>query len=206
MARIAVEDMPRQFPKIALTDVDEKVRLMAEMVYASALKEEDTKEAQSMFSVPEDCPIGLHQAKEHELLKELAEQHSEQSAKRKKNFKLRRSQSMSQQFPSVCPDWAFSVIAPLISTTDGAPPEREPVPEFQRVTISGDYCAGVTVEDYEQAASSLLKALVIREKYSKLAYHCFPRTTSRFLRSANDEKWTEEDEVLPGLDSFNTQI
>lgn len=58
------------------------MRLIAERVYASALKEEDIKDALSMFTVPEDCPIGLHQAKEHELLKEMAEQHSEQTAKR----------------------------------------------------------------------------------------------------------------------------
>lgn len=75
--------MPRQFPKITLSEADEEVRLLAERVYASALKEEDNKDAISMFTVPEeDCPIGLHQAKERELLKELAEQQSEESTKR----------------------------------------------------------------------------------------------------------------------------
>lgn len=75
-------DMPRQFPKIALSDVDEEVRLLAEKVYASALKEEDTKDALSLYTVPEDCPIGLQEARQRELLKELAEQQSEESAKR----------------------------------------------------------------------------------------------------------------------------
>lgn len=56
----------------------------------------------------------------------------------------------------------------------------------------------ITVEDYEQAAKSLLGALFIREKYSRLAYHSFPRTTARFLRSCQDQKWREEDEVRPG--------
>uniref|UniRef100_A0A8C2PXY9 AMP deaminase n=1 Tax=Cyprinus carpio TaxID=7962 RepID=A0A8C2PXY9_CYPCA len=65
--------MPRQFPKIFLCDVDEEVRLLAEKVYASALKEEDTKDALSMYTVPEDCPIGLQEAKQRELLRELAE-------------------------------------------------------------------------------------------------------------------------------------
>ena len=55
-----------------------------------------------------------------------------------------------------------------------------------------------TVEAYEQAAQSLLKALFIREKYSKLAYHRFPRTTAQFLRQSAGERWTEEDEILPG--------
>lgn len=54
------------------------------------------------------------------------------------------------------------------------------------------------MEDYEQAAKSLLGALFIREKYSRLAYHHFPRTTARFLRNAENEPWREEDEIRPG--------
>uniref|UniRef100_A0A8C1GZ66 AMP deaminase n=1 Tax=Cyprinus carpio TaxID=7962 RepID=A0A8C1GZ66_CYPCA len=139
---------------ISLHEVDERVRLLAEKVYASALKEEDNKNTLSMFTVPEDCPIGLHQAKD---------------------FKLMRSQSISLQ--SVAPDWAMSVIAPLLTPSTPIGPLPVNIPEFQRVTISGDYCAGITVEDYEQAAKTLLKALFIREKYSRLAYHRFPRIT-----------------------------
>lgn len=56
----------------------------------------------------------------------------------------------------------------------------------------------VTVDDYEQAAKSLVKALLIREKYSRLAYHRFPRTTSQYLCSMRDQKWKVEDEVYPG--------
>uniref|UniRef100_A0A4W5PWT5 AMP deaminase n=1 Tax=Hucho hucho TaxID=62062 RepID=A0A4W5PWT5_9TELE len=175
-------DMPRQFPKITLSEVDEETRLLAEKVYASALKE-DTKDALSMFTVPEDCPIGLHQAKERELLKELAEQHSEESAKRKKSFKMIRSQSASLQglqIP-VTAEWARSVVTPFLSPSSTCSSLPENCPEYQRVTISGDYCAGITVEDYEQAAKTLMKALFIREKYSRLAYHRFPQTVAQFL-------------------------
>ncbi|MEQ2162929.1 hypothetical protein GOODEAATRI_025009, partial [Goodea atripinnis] len=56
----------------------------------------------------------------------------------------------------------------------------------------------ITLEDYEQAAKSLFKALTIREKYSRLAYHRFPRTIAQFLRNGENLKWNEEDEVLPG--------
>uniref|UniRef100_A0A4W5Q0V6 AMP deaminase n=1 Tax=Hucho hucho TaxID=62062 RepID=A0A4W5Q0V6_9TELE len=174
--------MPRQFPKITLSEVDEETRLLAEKVYASALKE-DTKDALSMFTVPEDCPIGLHQAKERELLKELAEQHSEESAKRKKSFKMIRSQSASLQglqIP-VTAEWARSVVTPFLSPSSTCSSLPENCPEYQRVTISGDYCAGITVEDYEQAAKTLMKALFIREKYSRLAYHRFPQTVAQFL-------------------------
>ncbi|XP_071013879.1 AMP deaminase 3 isoform X2 [Oncorhynchus clarkii lewisi] len=195
------EDMPRQFPKITLSEVDEETRLLAEKVYASALKEEDTKDALSMFTVPEDCPIGLHQAKERELLKELAEQHSEESAKRKKSFKMIRSQSASLQglqIP-VTAEWARSVVTPFLSPSSTCSSLPENCPEYQRVTISGDYCAGITVEDYEQAAKTLMKALFIREKYSRLAYHRFPQTVAQFLRSAENQTWKEEDGVLPDV-------
>ncbi|XP_029951781.1 LOW QUALITY PROTEIN: AMP deaminase 3-like [Salarias fasciatus] len=175
---------------MSMSEVDEKVRLIAEKVYASALKEEDTKDAMALFSVREDCPIGLHEDRERALQKEMAEQQSQESAKKKKSFMLKRSQSVSMSV-----DGFPSALSPL--PADGGLPET--VPEFQRVTISGDYCAGITVEDYEQAAKSLLKALFIREKYSRLAYHRFPRTIARFLRDAENEKWQEEDEVLPDI-------
>uniref|UniRef100_A0A8C4I9R5 AMP deaminase n=1 Tax=Dicentrarchus labrax TaxID=13489 RepID=A0A8C4I9R5_DICLA len=139
--------MPRQFPKVTLSEAEEETQLLAEKVYASALKEEDHKDALSMFTVPEDCPIGLQQAKEHELLKELAEQ---------------------QQ-------------------------------HLRLIYVSCPFPIQITLEDYEQAAKSLFKALLIREKYSKLAYHRFCRTTTQFLRSAENMRWRQEEEVLPGL-------
>uniref|UniRef100_A0A672NXJ1 AMP deaminase n=1 Tax=Sinocyclocheilus grahami TaxID=75366 RepID=A0A672NXJ1_SINGR len=154
------------------------VRLLAEKVYASALKEEDTKDALSMYTVPEDCPIGLQEAKQRELLRELAEQQSEESAKRSASI----NQSVSNPASNLLPQHTCLEVS-----------------KYQRVTISGDYCAGITVEDYEQAAKSLLKALFIREKYSKLAYHRFPWTTAKFLRNAANERWTEEDEILPDI-------
>uniref|UniRef100_A0A3P8SQ46 AMP deaminase n=1 Tax=Amphiprion percula TaxID=161767 RepID=A0A3P8SQ46_AMPPE len=163
--------MPRHFPKVTLSEAEEETQLLAEKVYASALKEEDNKDALSMFTVPEDCPIGLQQAKEHELLKELAEQQSEETKVNFSGIKLNT-------------DWTRSVaVTPYLSPSSTCSSVPESCPDYQRVTITGDYCAGVTVEDYEQAARSLFKALLIREKYSKLAYHRFCRTTSQFLRS-----------------------
>ncbi|XP_028650726.1 AMP deaminase 3-like isoform X1 [Erpetoichthys calabaricus] len=195
-ASVLGKDMPRQFPKISLVEVDENVRLLAEKVFATALREEDTKNVMSLYSVAEDCPIGQIEAKQRELQKELAEQKSEESSKRKKSFKLIRSQSMSLQTP-INQDWVNSVISPIISPESPTLSLKDSVPEFQRVAISGDYCAGITVEDYEHAAQGLLKSLLIREKYTKFAYHRFPRTTAQFLRSAENEIWNVEDEVIP---------
>lgn len=55
----------------------------------------------------------------------------------------------------------------------------------------------ITVEDYEQAAKSLAKALMIREKYARLAYHRFPRTTARYLGHRRGDTVPPE-EGLPG--------
>ncbi|XP_014847407.1 PREDICTED: AMP deaminase 3-like isoform X1 [Poecilia mexicana] len=183
------KEIARLFPKMSLSVADEKIRLMAEKVYISALREEDTKDAMALFSVPEDCPIGLHEDREREMQKELAEQQSQESVKRKKTFLLKRSQSMSLQ-----DDWRASPL-PTPGGAEAFIPEN--FPDYQRVTISGDYCAGITVEDYEQAARSLFKALVIREKYSKLVYHRFTRTVAKYLRDGENVKWSEDDEVLP---------
>ncbi|XP_059832215.1 AMP deaminase 3-like isoform X1 [Hypanus sabinus] len=194
--------MPRQFPKASQTEEDKHVRIIAEKVFASALREEDTKDALSLFDIAEDCPIGKQEAKERELQREIAEQQSETSAKRKKSFRLIRSHSLSLQIPAC--DGALTMPSPAM--TPQTPSQNLPffgiqlpyeVPEFQRVTISGDYCAGITVEDYEHAARGLIKALFIREKYMRLAYQMFPRITRQYMRTIKDDQWPEEDEVMP---------
>lgn len=78
----SIADVPRQFPKVTLSQEEEETQRRAEEIYALALKEEDSKNALSMFMVPEDCPIGLQQAKDHEIDKELAEQQSAECSKR----------------------------------------------------------------------------------------------------------------------------
>lgn len=75
---------------------------------------------------------------------------------------------------------------------------REVCLEYNSSYIVLQLLLQITVDDYEQASKSLLKALLIREKYARLAYHHFPRTTAKFLRSANNDTWSEDEEVLPG--------
>lgn len=89
--------MPRLFPKMSMSEVDEKVRLLAEKVFASALKEEDTKDAMALYTVQEDCPIGLHEDRERALQKELAEQQSQECAKR---CEMMQAAATKQRIPS----------------------------------------------------------------------------------------------------------
>ncbi|XP_027563810.1 AMP deaminase 2-like isoform X2 [Neopelma chrysocephalum] len=67
---------------------------------------------------------------------------------------------------------------------DHVPKEREALleREFQRVTISGEEKCGVPFTDLLDAAKSVVKALLLRQKYMGLSLQSFCRTTARFLR------------------------
>uniref|UniRef100_A0A8C6T137 AMP deaminase n=1 Tax=Neogobius melanostomus TaxID=47308 RepID=A0A8C6T137_9GOBI len=197
MSSPCIMDMAQD--KVTLNYSDEEdLELEPEDIYESALKETDEK-TMSMFSVPEDCPIGLHQAQEHEIRKELEEEQSVERAKRRQSFKIIRSQSLSFQI-SLPPEMrALGVVTPFLTPSSTSGSLLENCPDFQRVTISGDYCAGLAVDDYEHSAKALLKALLIREKYCKMAHHRFCRTTAQVLRTAQNMTWTEDEEILPDI-------
>ena len=44
----------------------------------------------------------------------------------------------------------------------------------------------VPLEDLQHASKSLVKALMIREKYMAMALQSFPKTTARFLQSLEE--------------------
>lgn len=55
-----------------------------------------------------------------------------------------RSQSMSLQIPMNA-DWLRSLaVSPFLSSSSTCSSVPESCPDYQRVTISGDYCAGVS--------------------------------------------------------------
>lgn len=135
-------------------------------------------DGRSVFSVPEDCPIGIQQAKEHEIRKELEEEQSVEQSKRRQSLRAIRSKSLSVHLAA-------------------SPFQSDIIDDFQRVSITGDSCAGLPVQDYEHSARALLRALLLREKYCKQAYHKFSRTTSMFLQRAQNMSWTEKDDIWP---------
>lgn len=61
----------------------------------------------------------------------------------------------------------MSVIGPLISPSTPDVPVPSNVPEFQRVTISGDYCAGVGAVIYSVIAE-LGKTLFLQIRVKEL--------------------------------------
>ncbi|XDV49447.1 hypothetical protein PO909_018693 [Leuciscus waleckii] len=44
-------------PKVAVPETDDRVRAIAERVFASETKDEDVREEISLFDVADDCPI-----------------------------------------------------------------------------------------------------------------------------------------------------
>lgn len=64
--------------------------------------------------------------------------------------------------------------------------EHELVPNFQRVSISGEDTSGVPLEDLEKASKLLIQALEMRSRYMCISEQTFPTTTLRFLKTVHE--------------------
>ncbi|XP_034000474.1 AMP deaminase 1 [Trematomus bernacchii] len=186
-------------PKVSVPGqkTDDKMRAFAEQVFASETKGEDVRDELSIFDVDEDCPI-MHMEMAHHL-------HTEDDAEKRKRHQ--RCHTMSLPAAS-----AKAGGATVVSVEVETPTYLE-VPDFQRVAIIGDYASGVTMDDFELSCKGLYRALTIREKYMRLAFQRFPRTTSEYLCDIEGETFKPEDQVQPvfttppknGEDPFDTK-
>ncbi|PIK39317.1 putative AMP deaminase 3-like [Apostichopus japonicus] len=59
--------------------------------------------------------------------------------------------------------------------------------DFQRVSISGEGISGIPQQCLQDVSSSLVQALLLREKYCRLAMHSFPPTTAKYLCQVHDK-------------------
>ncbi|KAH0618956.1 hypothetical protein JD844_018532 [Phrynosoma platyrhinos] len=167
--------------------MDDAMRSFAEKVFASEVKDEDQHEI-SPFDAEEDCPISNKEMKEHMIHKETE---SDSGKRKKRLLKLK----------------TIALVVPLVgksstklSTLDEVISSNvlyQAVPKFQRVQITGDYAAGVTVEDFESVCRGLYRALCIREKYMQKSLQRFPKTPSQFLRTIENEVWKPNDDLWP---------
>ncbi|XP_043572935.1 AMP deaminase 1 isoform X2 [Chiloscyllium plagiosum] len=174
--------------KVKKPEFDEEARTLAEKVFAHDAKDEDERDEISPFDMADNCPIG-HIEMQHHLIDRKAKEST------KKRLKIiMRGKAIATAIP-VLEDPAMA--QPKESANEMGLPSYTDVPEFQRVTISGDYASGVTVEDFELACKGLYRALTIREKYMRLSFQRFCRTTAQFLRNMENEQWKEENEVHP---------
>ncbi|XP_046801384.1 uncharacterized protein LOC124418638 [Lucilia cuprina] len=64
--------------------------------------------------------------------------------------------------------------------------EHELIPNFQRVSISGEDTSGVPLEDLERASTLIIQALEMRSRYMSISEQSFPTTTLRFLKTVHE--------------------
>ncbi|XP_066482673.1 AMP deaminase 1 isoform X1 [Tiliqua scincoides] len=175
-------------PKVKVPETDEAIRSFAEKVFASEVKDEGGRHEISPFDVDDVCPISHHEMQAH-LIKEETTSDSEKRRKR-----LLRLKTIALVVPLVGKSSTkLSTLDEVISTTA----LYQAVPKFQRVQITGDYAAGVTVEDFELVCRGLYRALCIRQKYMQKSFQRFPKTPSQFLCTIENEMWKSSDDLLP---------
>uniref|UniRef100_A0A672JD08 AMP deaminase n=1 Tax=Salarias fasciatus TaxID=181472 RepID=A0A672JD08_SALFA len=188
---------PPHFPSSQCNPTDDKMRAFAEQVFASETKSEDIRDEISMFDVAEDCPI-MHQEMAHHL-------HTEDDLAKRISFKagvfprstvlLVRARTGCNVVKTKVNDFVHRVRKPTVN-----PNLQNSLPSsihswsfiisccmavIQREIISdnGEISAvQVTMDDFELSCKGLYRALTIREKYMRLAFQRYPRTTSHFLR------------------------
>ncbi|XP_062461664.1 AMP deaminase 1 isoform X3 [Pezoporus occidentalis] len=190
--------------QLRIPEMDEALRSFAEKVFASEVKDEETRQEISPFDVEEICPISRQEMRKHMILQES----TVTSEKRKK--RLFRMKTIALAVPVAHKSITkLSAIEEVISTS----PLYQTVPDFQRVQITGDYASGVTVEDFEVVCKGLYRALCIREKHMQQSIQRFPRTPSQYLRTIEGEVWRASDTgpgplftspVKDGEDPFDT--
>ncbi|NXU75124.1 AMPD1 deaminase, partial [Oreotrochilus melanogaster] len=183
-------------------EVDEVLRSFAEKVFASEVKDEETRREISPFDVEEICPISREEMRVHMMLRET----SATAEKRRK--RLVHLKTIALAIPVAQKSITrLSDIDEVISTS----PLYQAVPHFQRVQITGDYASGVAVEDFEAVCKGLYRALCIREKYMQKCLQRFPRTPSQYLSAIEGKVWRASDTgpvftppVKDGQDPFET--
>ncbi|XP_051494936.1 AMP deaminase 1 isoform X2 [Apus apus] len=188
--------------RMIIPEVDEALRSFAEKVFASEVKDEETRQEISPFDVEEICPISREEMRAHMMLRES----SATTEKRRK--RLLRLKTIALAVPvAQKSSTRLSTIEEAIS----ASPLYQTVPDFQRVQITGDYASGVTIEDFEVVCKGLYRALCIREKHMQESVQRFPRTPAQYLRAIEGEVWRPSDTgpvftppVKDGQDPFET--
>ncbi|KAM9369444.1 AMP deaminase 1 [Phaethornis superciliosus] len=188
--------------RVRISEVDEALRSFAEKVFASEVKDEDTRREISPFDVEEICPISREEMRVHMMLRETS---ATAEKRRKRLFHLK---TIALAIPVAQKSITrLSDIAEVISTS----PMYQAVPHFQRVQITGDYASGVAVEDFEVVCKGLYRALCIREKYMQQCLQRFPRTPSQYLCAIEGKVWRASDTgpvftppVKDGQDPFET--
>uniref|UniRef100_A0AAY4AZS6 AMP deaminase n=1 Tax=Denticeps clupeoides TaxID=299321 RepID=A0AAY4AZS6_9TELE len=138
----------------------------------------DSEMRSAPYEFPEDSPIEQLEEKRHRLERQIS-----QDVKYEPDILLRAKQEFMKT--DSAPDLEL-LKEENQAPTDLFPSEREMLPEYQRVSISGEEKCGVPFTDLLDAAKCVVKALFIREKYISLSMQSFCRTTTRYLQELGE--------------------
>ncbi|KAJ8035153.1 AMP deaminase 2 [Holothuria leucospilota] len=176
------------FPKHKPSPMDKTYEDLAQKVYAESSRNDESRSANYEF--PDDVPIESSQEKKTAVEKQLKYQSSRFLSAGGIGlgfFQNGTSSSLPQRTLSEQCEPGDSSLLTSPRSSDGRDVDSMFGLEYQRVSISGEDTSGVPLEDLHEAAESLVHALLIREKYCKMAMHSFPPTTSKYLRQVDGE-------------------
>ncbi|XP_053949039.1 AMP deaminase 2 isoform X3 [Anastrepha ludens] len=96
------------------------------------------------------------------------------------------NESITTTRPANAPEKFSSITEDSLVTIETVDAEEHELPNFQRVSISGEDTSGVPLEDLERASTLLIQALELRERYMLHSGQSFPTTTRRFLKTVHE--------------------
>ncbi|XP_067677001.1 AMP deaminase 2-like isoform X1 [Haliotis asinina] len=174
-----------KFPKHIHTDVDDKLQALADSILNRSQigNEQVSRQVTAPYEVPE-YPI-----EEKENRSYFERQFSHRLPANVLNFNITdtSSQTLTSPVERSRPSLVDEDVMPQEVKAE-LDEEIDLVPSFQKISISGEDFSGVPLKDLELASKSLVKALMIREKYMALSRQHFPRVTARFLQSLEDRE------------------
>ncbi|XP_018800892.1 PREDICTED: AMP deaminase 2 isoform X2 [Bactrocera latifrons] len=100
--------------------------------------------------------------------------------------KLQIQRQLNEAIPSRSDKHQSVLTEESLMTLDNYDAEEHELPNFQRVSISGEDTSGVPLEDLERASTLLIQALELRERYMLHSGQSFPTTTRRFLKTVHE--------------------
>ncbi|XP_070551810.1 AMP deaminase 2-like isoform X3 [Ptychodera flava] len=214
----AFSPRPRTFPKHVPSPMDDKYEEIANAIYMTDSEGSESRCAHYEF--PPEIPIEKNEAQRAALERQLSHTSSEMvdclNGPSRLPMGIRNVRTDNSRRPCTL-DRSYTV---AIGEFDTGLEFDEPLPRekqekvqrkidrslathFQRISITGNDTSGVPYEDLQEASQCITSALLMREKYMKLALQRFPKTTSKALRTADgkpkdvfsDEEEDEEEKA-----------
>ncbi|XP_061189305.1 AMP deaminase 2-like isoform X3 [Saccostrea echinata] len=175
-----------KFPNHIQTGMDEKFQQLADTILSRS--SESGGKSQAPYEIPE-YPI-----EENERNFYFEKQLSSSQRHHPRFFNSGDQTSTDHERNNASSIAKESEVYQRLSSTDAydeipeVKEEYDLAPDFQRILIAGHESSGVPMHDLKEASKSLVKALMIREKFMAMSHQSFPKITARFLQNLEDNE------------------